>query len=269
MNFFEYQDKARRNTSLLVLLFAAAVIGLIAITTVFFAFIGRASDAPGPEAGIGGMLAALGWDTVAGIAITITAVIALASFYRLQQLAAGGRAVAESLGGRKINIAPRGLAEQRALNVVEEMALASGTPVPEVYVLDDNAINAFAAGYQPADAVIGLTRGCIEQLNRDELQGVVAHEFSHIFNGDMRLNIRIVGLLHGILFIGLVGSWLVRGSYWSSSRDSRGRAALFGIGAGLVAIGYTGTLFGNLIKSAVSRQREYLADASAVQFTRS
>ncbi|WP_105101678.1 M48 family metallopeptidase [Microbulbifer pacificus] len=269
MNFFEYQDKARRNTTLLVLLFAAAVLGLIAITTVFFAFISNVSHEQGGESTIVGMLSALGWDTVAGIAVTITAVIALASFYRLQQLAAGGRAVAESLGGRKINIAPRDLAEQRALNVVEEMALASGTPVPDIYILDDDAINAFAAGYQPADAVIGLTRGCIEQLNRDELQGVVAHEFSHIFNGDMRLNIRIVGLLHGILIIGLLGSWLLRGSYWGTGRDSRGRAALFGIGAGLVAIGYTGTFFGNLIKSAVSRQREYLADASAVQFTRS
>ncbi|TLM76909.1 M48 family metallopeptidase [Microbulbifer harenosus] len=269
MNFFEYQDKARRNTTLLVALFAAAVLALIAITTVFFAFISRASGSAGPESSLTGMLAALGWDTVAGIAIAITAVIALASFYRLHQLAAGGRAVAESLGGRKINVAPRDLAEQRALNVVEEMALASGTPVPEVYVLDDDAINAFAAGYQPSDAVIGLTRGSIEQLSRDELQGVVAHEFSHIFNGDMRLNIRIVGLLHGILIIGLIGSWLLRGGYWGSGRDSRGRAALFGVGVGLVAIGYTGTFFGNLIKSAVSRQREYLADASAVQFTRS
>lgn len=268
MNFFDYQDKARRNTRLLVLLFAAAVLGLIAITTVFFAFISRASGAPETQNGLIGMLAALGWDTVAGIAITITSVIALASLYRLRQLAAGGRAVAESLGGRKINIAPRDLAEQRALNVVEEMALASGTPVPDVYVLDDDAINAFAAGYQPSDAVIGLTRGCIEQLSRDELQGVVAHEFSHIFNGDMRLNIRIVGLLHGILIIGLLGSWLLRGSYWGTGRGSRGRVALFGVGAGLVAIGYTGTFFGNLIKSAVSRQREYLADASAVQFTR-
>lgn len=268
MNFFEYQDKARRNTTLLVLLFAAAVLGLIALTTVFFAVISRGSGAPGTENSLMGMLAALGWDTVAGIAITITIVIALASFYRLRQLAAGGRAVAESLGGRKINIAPRDLAEQRALNVVEEMALASGTPVPDVYVLDDDAINAFAAGYQPSDAVIGLTRGCIEQLSRDELQGVVAHEFSHIFNGDMRLNIRIVGLLHGILIIGLLGTWLLRGSYWGTGRNSRGRIALFGVGAGLVAIGYTGTFFGNLIKSAVSRQREYLADASAVQFTR-
>ncbi|WP_043317407.1 M48 family metallopeptidase [Microbulbifer sp. HZ11] len=270
MNFFEYQDRARRNSTLLIALFFAAIIGLVAVTTLFVAFLTSYSDLrdPSTETSLMTMLSSLGWDTIAGIAITITAIIGLASLFRLRQLSAGGQAVAESLGGRKINISPANPAEQRALNVVEEMALASGTPVPDVYILDDNGINAFAAGYAQGDAVIGLTRGCIEQLNRDELQGVVAHEFSHIFNGDMRMNIRIVGLLHGILVIGLLGSWLLRGSYWSSGRDNRGRAALFGIGAGLVVIGYTGTFFGNLIKSAVSRQREYLADASAVQFTR-
>nr|WP_010132519.1 M48 family metallopeptidase [Microbulbifer agarilyticus] len=270
MNFFEYQDKARRNSGVLLALFCAAVIGLVAITTVFVAFVTSYSDLRNPavDTSLTGILSHLGWETVAGIAVTITAIIGLASLFRLRQLAGGGRAVAESLGGRKINTSPSGLAEQRALNVVEEMALASGTPVPDVYILEDTAINAFAAGYAPSDAVIGLTRGCIEQLDRDELQGVVAHEFSHIFNGDMRLNIRIVGLLHGILIIGLVGSWLLRGSYLGGRRSSRGRAPLFAAGMGLVVIGYTGTFFGNLIKSAVSRQREYLADASAVQFTR-
>ncbi|AQQ68512.1 Zn-dependent protease with chaperone function [Microbulbifer agarilyticus] len=269
MNFFEYQDKARRNSGVLIALFCAAVIGLVAITTVFVAFLASYSDLrdPAVDTSLIGIISHLGWETVAGIAITITAIIGLASLFRLRQLAGGGRAVAESLGGRKINTSPEGLAEQRALNVVEEMALASGTPVPDVYILEDSAINAFAAGYSANDAVIGLTRGCIEQLDRDELQGVVAHEFSHIFNGDMRLNIRIVGLLHGILIIGLVGSWLLRGSYWGG-RSSRGRMPVFAAGMGLVAIGYTGTFFGNLIKSAVSRQREYLADASAVQFTR-
>ncbi|WP_299591266.1 M48 family metallopeptidase [uncultured Microbulbifer sp.] len=267
MNFFEYQDKARRNSTLLVALFAVAVVGLIAITTLFIALLTHYSRGQ-DSASVLQMIAGLGWDTVAGIATTIAAIIAIASIFRLRQLAAGGHAVAESLGGKKINIAPRGLAEQRALNVVEEMALASGTPVPDVYIIEDNAINAFAAGYKPSDAVVGLTRGCIEQLNREELQGVVAHEFSHIFNGDMRLNLRIVGLLHGILIISLLGGWLLRGSHWGG-RDNRGRIVLFAIGAGLLVIGYTGTLFGNLIKSAVGRQREYLADASAVQFTRS
>ena len=270
MNFFEYQDRARRNSTLLLILFITAVIGLVVITTLFVALLAGYSDLRNPaiDTSLATMLANLGWSTVAGIAISISAIICVASLFRLRQLSGGGRTIAESLGGHKINTTPNSLAEQRALNVVEEMALASGTPVPDVYILEDDAINAFAAGYAPGDAVIGLTRGCIEQLSRDELQGVVAHEFSHIFNGDMRLNIRIVGLLYGILIIGLLGSWMLRGSYWSGGRNNRGRAVLFGIGAGLVAIGYTGTFFGSLIKSAVSRQREYLADASAVQFTR-
>ena len=266
MNFFAYQDRARRISGLLVALFGLAVLLLIAITTLLTAALVAYSRGQAFSALEVGQL--LGWDGVATLAGTIAAVIALGSLYKLRQLAAGGRAVAESLGGRKINVAPQNDMERRALNVVEEMAIASGTPVPEVYILDDDAINAFAAGYQPSDAVIGLTRGAIEKLSRDELQGVVAHEFSHIFNGDMRLNIRIVGLLNGILIIGLLGYWLLRGSHLGSSRDNRGRAALLGIGAGLMVIGYTGTFFGNLIKSAVSRQREFLADASAVQFTR-
>lgn len=267
MNFFEHQAQARRNSALLITLFAVAVAGLIAITTLFSAALVSYSRGEAFSAATVGQV--LGWDTVIGIALFVAAVIVLASLYKLRQLADGGRAVAESLGGRKINVAPKDTAEQRALNVVEEMAIASGTPVPDVYILEDPAINAFAAGYKPSDAVIGLTRGCIEQLTREQLQGVVAHEFSHIFNGDMRLNIRIVGLLHGILIIGLAGYWLLRGSHWSGGRDNRGRVALAGIGAGLIAIGYTGTFFGNLVKSAVSRQREYLADASAVQYTRS
>ncbi|WP_250464441.1 M48 family metallopeptidase [Microbulbifer litoralis] len=266
MNFFEYQHRARRNSGLLTGLFALAVTLLISITTLLAA--AMVAWSRGQAFSLSGIGRILGWDAVASIALAIAAVIALGSLYKLRQLAAGGRAVAESLGGRKINVSQHSAAERRALNVVEEMAIASGTPVPDVYLLDDDAINAFAAGYQPGDAVIGLTRGCIEQLDRDELQGVVAHEFSHILNGDMRLNIRIVGLLNGILIIGLLGYWLLRGSTFGSGRGNRGRVALLGIGAGLVAIGYTGTFFGNLIKSAVSRQREYLADASAVQFTR-
>ncbi|WP_237057733.1 M48 family metallopeptidase [Microbulbifer sediminum] len=266
MNFFEQQDRARRNSALLVGLFALAVFLLIAVTTLLAAALTAYSR--GQDFSLASAIPQLGWETVAMIALSILAVIGLGSLYKLRQLAAGGRAVAESLGGRKINLSPDGVAEQRALNVVEEMAIASGTPVPDVYVIEDPAINAFAAGIKPADAVIGLTRGSIERLSRAELQGVVAHEFSHILNGDMRLNIRIVGLLHGILIIGLLGYWLLRGSHMGSSRDNRARAALLGIGAGLMAIGYTGTFFGNLIKAAVSRQREFLADASAVQFTR-
>jgi Zn-dependent protease with chaperone function len=158
------------------------------------------------------------------------------------------------------------LHERKALNVVEEMAIASGTPVPPVYLLDhEQGINAFAAGYTPGDAVIGVTRGTIAYLTRDELQGVIAHEFSHILNGDMRLNIRLIGILHGILLIGLIGYYILRSV---RGRSSKNAGPILGLGLGLLVIGYTGTFFGNLIKASASRQREFLADASAVQFTR-
>jgi Zn-dependent protease with chaperone function len=158
------------------------------------------------------------------------------------------------------------LKRKQLLNVVAEMAIASGTPVPPVYLLDEDGINAFAAGYKPGDAVIGITRGAIENLNREQLQGVIAHEFSHILNGDMRLNIRLIGILHGILLIGLIGHQILRGGMYSRRSKNSGGFAMLGIG--LLVIGYAGTFFGNVIKAAVSRQREFLADASAVQFTR-
>jgi len=135
-----------------------------------------------------------------------------------------------------------------------------------VFVLRDEAgINAFAAGYSTTDAVVAVTRGALETLSRDGLQGVIAHEFSHIFNGDMRINIRLIGLLHGILMIGIVGKQFIRSTRFSGKRDKMA-AILFGLA--ILAIGYIGVYFGRLIKASISRQREYLADASAVQFTR-
>jgi len=151
---------------------------------------------------------------------------------------------------------------------VEEMAIASGTPVPAVYLLPEAGINAFAAGFAPGDAVIGVTQGCIQYLSRDELQGVIAHEFSHILNGDMRLNIRLIGLLNGILVIGMIGYYLMRSMQYSGRRRNDGAGALLALGLGLMVIGFGGSFFGSLIKASVSRQREYLADSSAVQFTR-
>jgi Zn-dependent protease with chaperone function len=183
--------------------------------------------------------------------------------------------VAEQLGGRLISPDTTDLSERTLMNVVEEMAIASGTPVPPVYLLEhEDGINAFAAGFTPSEAVIGVTRGAAERLSRDELQGVIAHEFSHILNGDMRLNIRLIGLLHGILLIGMIGYFILRMTAFSggrgrrSSRDSGNPLPLLAIGAGLAVVGFFGTFFGNLIKAAVSRQREFLADAAAVQFTR-
>jgi len=208
------------------------------------------------------------------VALLTLVIVGGGSLYKIAQLRGGGRAVAESLGGRLLNSETRDPAERKVLNVVEEMAVASGTATPPVYLLADEAgINAFAAGFTPSDAVIGVTRGCVDVLNRDELQGVIAHEFSHILNGDMRLNIRLIGVVHGILIIGMIGYFLLRSAAWSGAGHRRGGkdnsgAALLALGFGMMLIGFLGTLFGNLIKASVSRQREFLADASAVQFTR-
>lgn len=279
MNFFEQQDIAKKNTRKLVLLLALAVLSLIAVTTALFVAIAYHLQTGNSlfvmeTAGMSfwqkiGTL--ISWQMVAGIALVVIAVVALGGVVKYIQLGGGGHVVAEALGGRRINHNTTDSAEKRLLNVVEEMALASGTPVPPVYVLEERAINAFAAGHTPQDAVIGVTRGCIETLNRSELQGVIAHEFSHIFHGDMRLNMRLVALLNGILLLGLIGQYLLRSSMYRSSNRSgknNSQGAILGAGLALVVIGYTGTFFGNLIKAAVSRQREFLADASAVQFTR-
>ena len=265
MNFFEHQDKARQSTRLLVLFFFAAVCSLILITS-FLVVTLLSLGGEGAEAGINTDY--LGSDIFLGVSFLVITVVLLGAFYRQAQLRGGGRVVAESLGGRLLNMGTRDANERKILNVVEEMAVASGVPVPQVYLLEDTAINAFAAGYTPTDAVIGITRGCVELLDRDELQGVVAHEFSHIFNGDMRLNIRLIAWLYGITVIGLIGYYLMRFSPRRSygKRDNKGGVVLLGLG--LIVVGYGGTFFGSLIKAAVSRQREFLADASAVQYTR-
>ena len=207
------------------------------------------------------------------MAVVVLAVIFFGSLFKTLSLRAGGRSVAESLGGRPILPDTDDLDERRLLNVVEEMAIASGVPAPPVYVLEDQgSINAFAAGYGTDDAVIGVTRGAVRGLGRDELQGVIAHEFSHILkNGDMRLNIRLIGVLHGILVLAIVGRITLQHLRFAGGgrRDRGGLAlAVLVVALGLIVIGYVGVLCGRLIKSAVSRQREYLADAAAVQFTR-
>ncbi|MFA7555680.1 MAG: M48 family metallopeptidase [Spongiibacteraceae bacterium] len=291
MDFFTEQDQARRSTKLLVTLFIAAVVILILLTNLLLML---ALWLLG-EQGVGnyvayqqavetlnynprlGLNAYFSWSRLGLISLGVCGVVGCVIIYKWAQLSGGGKKVAEQLGGQPILPNTDDEKEQRLLNVVEEMALASGMPVPKVYLLKHEVgINAFAAGSTPADAVIGVTRGCVDQFSREQLQGVIAHEFSHILNGDMRLNIRLIAILHGILFIGLIGEVLLRGSLphrsssWfgnSSGRRSRdGRVAVLGIA--LLVIGWLGRFFGNWIKSAVSRQREFLADASAVQFTR-
>lgn len=271
-DFFDRQDVARRNTTRLVILFVLAVLAIMASVDLLLAAT-MGYLARDPRTG------AIDWTLAAdpqllGLAVVGTLIlVGGGSLYKTAQLRGGGRIVAEQLGGRRLNPDSRVPAERQLLNVVEEMAIASGSPAPPVYLLDqEDGINAFAAGFTPADAVIGVTRGAAERLTRDELQGVIAHEFSHIFNGDMRLNIRLIGLLHGILIIGLLGYFILRMTAFSGRgrRSKQGSSALplLALGAGLMAVGFFGTFFGNLIKAAVSRQREFLADASAVQFTR-
>jgi Zn-dependent protease with chaperone function len=271
MDFFDHQDRARKSSGRLVLLFILGVLGTIAaaytIVVVGIMFLaGRAEDGTVDAAAI--ILNPVLMVLVAG---GVLVVVGGGTAYKLAQLSSGGKAVAEMLGGRPIHPSTRDSGERLVMNVIEEMSIASGVPMPPVYVMDkEKGINAFAAGFRAEDAVIGVTRGCVEQLNRDEFQGVMAHEFSHILNGDMRLNIRLIGVLHGILLIGLIGGGVLRAAiYMPRGRDGKSNALpLLVIGAGLMAVGYVGTFFGTWIKSAVSRQREFLADASAVQFTR-
>jgi len=275
MDFFEEQALARKRTLRLALLFAVAVVGVVVAVYVLamMVYSAVATNASGVAYVVGdydnvGRLALSFWNSnvfLAAMGGTV-AVVGLGSLYKVAQLRDGGSAVAVGLGGRRLDSDSTKLEERRLLNVVEEMAIASGVPVPEVYVLDrEPGINAFAAGNTTSDAIIGVTHGTLHLLRRDELQGVIAHEFSHILNGDSRINLRAIGLLHGIFLLALVGRFLTRGSMYSSKKASGGVVL---IGVGLLAIGSIGVFFGRMIQSAISRQRELLADASAVQFTR-
>ncbi len=213
------------------------------------------------------------WNPVLFLWVTVGTilVIGMGSLYKISELSAGGEHVASMLGGRAVNPQTTQLAERRLLNVVEEMALASGVPVPPVYVLDhEPGINAFAAGHQPGDAVVAVSAGCLRYLTREELQGVLGHEFSHIVNGDMRLNLRLIGIVFGILVLAVLGYYVMRFAGLFSSRDKKsgGAGAVFLLGLVLLVMGYLGVFLGKLIKCGISRQREFLADASSVQFTR-
>ncbi len=273
MDFFQAQDRARSRTSLLVLYFAAAVIGIVLVLYVvaLVAFDRVQAEMSGPE---GYATPFAWWDpaTFAAVAAGTVAVIGFGSLFKSLALRAGGSAVADSLGGVRIAPNTTDLKERRLVNVVEEMAIASGVRVPAIYVLpDESGINAFAAGWTPDDAAVAVTRGALDTLTRDELQGVIAHEFSHILNGDMRLNIRLIGLLFGILVLTVIGRVILRtgGAGTRTSRNGKGNAApMLLIGLALIIVGWIGVIFGRLIQAAVSRQREFLADASAVQFTR-
>ena len=293
MDFFGHQDQARKRTKQLILLFALALLSLIFLTNLLVAGFLWGNPDIFPELGketvrdpsfldIFHYMSWKAWFTISAI---VCSFVGLAYLYKAVKLSGGGSSIADSLGGRLLHPDTEDFYEKRLLNIVEEMAIASGMPVPQVYLLDDEiGINAFAAGFQPSDAVIGVTKGCLTKLSRLQLQGVIGHEFSHILNGDMRMNMRLIAILFGILCIGILGRVIVnagarhsiysrgrsQSSMFSSSSSSKkeGGVPLFFIGIGLMILGYTGVFFGKLIQAAVSRQREYLADASAVQFTR-
>ncbi len=273
-NFFFRQDQARKNIRKLVGIFILAVTLIIAfiyfaLQLIYYIYLltsisptnRTVADYYSQKANAFSF-----WDPslfflIAGL---VTLFIAVASYIKMHQLEKGGSTIAEMLGGRLV---PQGSAdplERRFLNVVEEMAIASGASVPLAYILEnEKGINAFAAGLTMHDSAIAVTRGALEHLTRDELQGVVAHEFSHILNGDSRLNTQLIAILYGILIIGIIG-----GSIIDHHRLTKTSIFVFSAGIVLAIVGYTGSFMGRVIQCAVSRQKELLADASSVQFTR-
>ncbi len=280
-DFFQRQDDARRNTGRLLFLFGLAIFVLSVGTYVAIGAIWVGFDPQTAPLLEGGQLQMFDVGLAIAALLGTGVFIFLGSMFKTSNLKKGGSAVAETLGGTEVDSSAKDPQIRRLVNVVEEMSLASGVPVPRIYVLkNEPGINAFAAGYSTNDAAVAVTQGALDQLTRDELQGVIAHEFSHILNGDMRLNIQLIGVIHGILLMYLTGRVMLRllfsGGSRRSGRRSRGGggggggaiAAFALAGAVLALFGLGGLLCGRMIKSAVSRQREYLADAAAVQFTR-
>ncbi len=276
MNFFEAQERARKSSRALVWWFILSVIGVIVVMYVLGMGIWQFSSSNPKGIYHATDTAQLVWwdpQIFAWMSAIVGGVIMTGSWVKLAQLSAGGKVVAQSLGGRPVEPTTTDLPERRLLNVVEEMAIASGVPVPGVWIMDEEqGINAFAAGTDPSNAVIGVTRGTLERLTRSELQGVVAHEFSHILNGDMKLNMRLMGWIFGLVMLSMLGRIMVEAlSHMRGSRDSKGNGVVLAIvvaGLAVWLVGSVGVLFARMLQAAISRQREYLADASAVQFTR-
>ncbi len=267
MNFFEHQEAARRSSRLLVGLFLLAVVCIVLAVNGVLAALFLGVLAPHGNWARYGIHALPNYffETTTGVVLLI---IIGGSFIEILDLEAGGDAVAKMVGARAVDPDTRDPAERRLRNVIEEMAIASGIPAPRAYVLDgEEGINAFAAGIHPSDAIVAVTQGTLTRLSRDELQGVVGHEFSHILNGDMGLNVRMIGVVQGLLMLALFGRFLMSIGDGRDSRDNIARVMFIG-GLAILAVGYIGVFFGRLIKASVSRQREFLADASSVQFTR-
>ncbi|MGE5712465.1 MAG: M48 family metallopeptidase [Betaproteobacteria bacterium] len=270
MNFFEHQEAARRNSRRLVVLFALAVVAIVVAVNVAATVLFHTFAAP---VGLRWYSGALPNGFYFTNTVVVLGLIFGGTLLEMNRLKAGGVAVAQMVGAREVDTSTRDLLDRRLVNIVEEMAIASGVPMPRVFVMDaETSINAFAAGHSIDDAIVAVTRGTLTRLNRDELQGVIAHEFSHILNGDMKLNLRLIGVLYGLLIVALAGRFLLElgGRSRGGGDRSSGSAIAVLVAAGLAlwVLGYIGVFFGRLIKAGVSRQREFLADASAVQFTR-
>ena len=262
MDFFAQQARVRGSSRRLVVLFVLAVIAIVlAIDAVVWLTMGHRSLEGEPVPSNLPLLLTSSLVVVGGIG--------LSSLFRIMSLSGGGSKVAESVGAVIVPPDTSDPQLRRLRNVIEEVAIAAGVPVPDIYLMaDESGINAFAAGYSPSDAAVCVTQGCLDNLSRDELQGVIAHEFSHVINGDMRLNIRLMGLLFGILVLAIVGRRVIWFGGGRSSRRDGGGGQVWMIGLALIVVGYIGYFFARLIQAAVARSRESLADASAVQFTR-
>jgi Zn-dependent protease with chaperone function len=269
MNFFEQQELARRNSQRLIVLFVLAIVAIVIAVNAAATLLYQFFVLPTAARGIGAQLPHGFYFTNT---IVVVGLILGGTWLEMSRLKAGGSAVAQRIGARAVDPATRDALDRRLLNVVEEMAIASGVPVPRVFVMDNEAtINAFAAGHSIDDAVVTVTRGTLTRLNRDELQGVVAHEFSHILNGDMKLNLRLIGVLYGLLIVALAGRFLfeIGGRSRGGSDRSSGGAIMVLFAAGLLLwlLGYIGVFFGRLIKAGVSRSVNTWPTRSAVQFT--
>lgn len=277
MNFFEHQEKARKQSRWIIAAFIGVTLLIIlVIDALVLLLMGSQGMLLTDQSGVPSFnifnpnvwLANSKMMIISSL--IVGGVISISSLGKIVSLRSGGGKVAQNLGGMIVTADTKDPLRRRLYNVVEEIALASGVPVPEIYVMENEpGINAFAAGYSPADAAVAVTQGALEKLNRSELQGVIAHEFSHIFNGDMRINIKMMGVIFGIMVIAILGrKFLVTSRYRVSSSRNKNGGGIIVIGLGLMVVGYIGLFFARWMKSSLSRQREYLADASAVQFTR-
>ena len=276
-DFSEHQARARRQTAVLVLLFLLITLAISLLTGVVAGFLfGGAAEHVGHQTaavpgGLEGMVEQIDWNLALTVAVLVAGIILATAAIRALMLGGNGATVARAMGGTEVTRDTRNPAKRRLYNVVEEMSIAATLPMPRVFVIKhEKGINAFAAGLRPGTAAIGITHGALASLTRDELQGVVAHEVAHINNGDMRLNLRLMAMIFGLVALSVAGRMVMRSVFFTGRgrRDQRAVLVAMAVGLTLVVLGALGVFAGRLLQAAISRQREHLADATAVQFTR-